>query len=239
MLDEEMFDAEGPVAIERDDGPSVVVLPRRVPAWPDGHTPANACERALWESFEDLRIDPTSKLTQQIVALRIGRSRTSLSSDTVGYRLLRKAIQDEIGRRKALRGGASASKKKPRKTKEEREAEKAARRETSIKYFQDIAQRADAAVITASVRAVRAEAERDGLKARLKAIFDDFKAGLWKRADGSEDGVGELGAFLSLPGYALVARDDGVSPPPGADAKAGRARQAWRDGRSTWRTKSG
>jgi len=237
MLGDEDFDDEEQVAIDGQDVPVADKLPRRVPAWPKGHTPANACERDLWESFEDLRIDPATKLTQQIVAERIGRSRTTVSMGGDGYKLLRDAIQDEVKLRKALRKSPAAT--KPKKSKEQREAEKAARRETSIRYYQDIARRADALVMELEIRTIRAEDERDRLKARLQTIFADFKAGKWKRAGGGEDIVAELEAFLSVPGYGAAAPGAEVTPPQVAalGGKAARALPAWRDGRSTWRTR--
>ena len=88
-LNDESFDAAKPIYAIGEEIGAGNEIPRRVPAWPVGHEPSNACERALWESFEDLRVDPASKLTQEIVALRIGRSRTSISTGKDGYELLR------------------------------------------------------------------------------------------------------------------------------------------------------
>lgn len=175
------------------EGDPAASIDRRVAPWPAGHTPRTDCERELWLSFEELRIDPASRLTQQKVAERVGRSRTSISiGRDDGYELLRNAIKKEVLRRKQSRPARSEALEV--KTPEER----AARREGTINYYKDLEQRAASALVEARVRVVRAEQAVELHKKALKAIFMDLRSGKWVRTDGNDtDAVTGFQAFLA------------------------------------------
>lgn len=195
---------------------------RRDPPWPKGHRPATPCEEELWHSFEDLRVDEASHLTQQAVAERIGRSRTSISIGEEGYALLRDAIKDEVSRRRRVRrrAAASAPAGAALPTAEEREAARLERREKTIAHFKGIAQRADTALVAANVRAVRAEEALARCKGLLAGVFRDFKAGRWVRAEGGGDALVDLEAFLSEAGMSIGgAAPGGVGAPLGGGTK--------------------
>ncbi|USU10723.1 hypothetical protein NF701_09010 [Sphingomonadaceae bacterium OTU29THOMA1] len=160
------------------------VSPRRVRPWPSHHEPRTAGERRLWESFEDLRVDPASELSQKLVASRIGMSRTPLSVGKDGFALLREAIQDEIARR----AEEKTSSRPEAPTAAEARAAEQARREQSVRYWRSLAQRNDSLIVAAHAEAARDREARERAVRLLRKILDHFREGRWIRAD-QDDGL--------------------------------------------------
>jgi hypothetical protein len=163
--------------------------------WPDDHVPATDGERCLWRAFNRLRAVETGPMGQSAVAREAKMSRTPLSQKEEGFVLLRKAIRDEVHRRKVQHEARQGKAAKP--TPAERAAAREATRTEKIDYWKAVAQVSDSALVEAVARAVRAEGARIAAIAMLQRILADFKAGRWVMADHGAVVLGEIESFLA------------------------------------------
>ena len=162
--------------------------------WPPHHVPRTPGEVRLWLSFALLRVDPEGPLDVKLVATRIGMSRTAIAYDGCAHKVLRKAVLEEIDARETARAAAA--------TRVQAARVGPSRPVRGIRYWQAIAQRADSRIIEHAAAATREAAKSRRSRELLRRIFDDMKAGRWKRVDEEAVMMADLAAELGPVGGA-------------------------------------